>query len=101
MTSDKLAALVGVLISLLFAYLPGLKSWFNKQSSEAKGGITAGVTVLAALAVYGLSCAGWFTQLGVTCSQGGFQQLVTIIIGALVGMGGTYVTLVRPFKNQS
>lgn len=100
MTSDKLAALVGVLISLLFAYLPGLKTWFEKQASEAKGGITAGITVLAALAIYGLSCAGWFTELGVTCSQGGFQQLVSIVIGALVGLAGTYVTLVRPFKAQ-
>jgi len=100
MSSDKLAALVGVLISLLFAYLPGLRAWFSKQSSEAKGGITASVTVFAALAIYGLSCAGWFPSLGVTCSQGGFQQLVAVVIGALVGLAGTYVTLVRPFKVQ-
>lgn len=100
MSSEKLASIVGVLISLLFAYLPGLKTWFDKQTSEAKGGITAGITVLAAFAIYGLSCAGWFTELGVTCSQGGLQQLISIVIGALVGLAGTYVTLVRPFKVQ-
>ena len=101
MTSDKLAALVGVLISLIFAYLPGVKYWFHKQTSEAKGGISALVTILAGIVIYGLSCAGWFTQLGVICGKAGFQQLVTIIIGALVGLAGTYVTLVRPFKANS
>jgi hypothetical protein len=100
MTSDKLAALVGVLISLLFAYLPGVKTWIEKQSSELKGGLTAGLTILAGIAIYGLSCAGWFMDLGVICSKAGLQQLVTTIIGALVGLAGTYVTLVRPFKGK-
>jgi hypothetical protein len=98
MTSDKLATLVGVLIALLFAYLPGLKTWFNKQSSEAKAGLTAAVTVIAACAIYGLSCANWFPELGITCTKAGFQQLISVVIGALVGMAGGYVTLVRPFK---
>jgi hypothetical protein len=98
MTSDKLAALVGLIISLLFAYLPGLKSWFEKQGSEFKAGLTAAITVIAALAIYGLSCANWFPELGVTCTKAGLQQLVSVVIGALVGMAGGYVTLVRPFK---
>jgi len=100
MTSEQLAAIAGMVISLLLAYAPGLRTWFDTLASEAKGGITAAVTVCAGLAIYGLSCAGWFLQLGVTCSQGGFQQLVTIVIGALVGLAGTYVTLVRPFKKE-
>jgi hypothetical protein len=98
MTSDKLATLVGVLISLLFAYLPGLKSWFEKQVPELKAGLTAVVTVIAAVAIYGLSCANWFPELGVTCTKAGLQQLISVVIGALVGMAGGYVTLVRPFK---
>ena len=98
MTSDKLAALVGVLIALLFAYLPGLKTWFEKQGSEVKAGLTAAVTVIAAVAIYGLSCANWFPELGVTCTKVGVQQLVSVVIGALIGMAGGYVTLVRPFK---
>ena len=100
MTSDKLATLVGVLISLLFAYLPGLKTWFEKQAPQAKAGLTAVVTILAAVVIYGLGCANWFPELGVIFTKAGFQQFVTVVIGALIGLAGAYTTLVRPFKSK-
>jgi pilus assembly protein Flp/PilA len=98
MTPETLSEIAGVALALAFAYFPGLKSWFEQQPGERKASIAAGTAILAALAIFGLSCVRWF-GLTVACNQTGIEELVRAVGGALIALAGGYITLVKPFKS--
>jgi len=88
MTSDTLSAAAGIVLSLAFSYLPGLRDWYAGQEPQNKA-----LTMLAALAIvcllaFGLSCAG--LQQIVPCSQPGAWSLVTAFVAAAIANQATY-----------
>lgn len=98
MSSENLAKLVGSIISLLLGWFPVLSAWFDKFPSKTKALIAAGATIVVALALFGLTCAKWYEIPGLVCSKQGFQEWAIITVNALIGLAGTYIALVRPFK---
>lgn len=56
MTSENLASMAGIIFSLSFSYIPGLNTKFARLGAEQKRLIMAGMLVIVAGAVYGLSC---------------------------------------------
>lgn len=94
MTSTELAAVAGIVLSLLFSYVPGLHDWYGKQTAQAKSGIMAVCILLVAILTFALSCTG--LQLSTTCDQRGAWGLVQIVIAALVANQGTYVLSPQP-----
>ena len=46
MSADFLASVSGALLSLIFAYVPGLKGWFDGLAGEMKRGIMAALLVV-------------------------------------------------------
>jgi hypothetical protein len=100
MDAEKLAAIAGLVLSLAFAYVPGLKDWFEGlPKPQWKAAFMAVLTIVAAGVIFGLGCAKWF-NVPVTCDQTGIEQLVNAVVAALIGMASGYVTLVRPFKRS-
>ena len=98
MNAEQLAAVSGIVLSLIFAYIPGIKDIFDKlPKPEYKAAVMAVLTILVGAGLFGLGCAKWF-NVPLTCDQAGVEQLVNSIVGVLIGMAGGYVTLVRPFK---
>lgn len=97
MTSDQLAGIAGIVLSIAFSFIPGLKDWYDKQTSQAKALVMLGLVVLTGAVVYGLSCAGFAEQLGiaVTCTQEGALGLIMAIIGVLVGNQSAYLVTRR------
>ena len=51
MTATELSAIAGVVLSLFFSYVPGVKSWFGDLSSEYKQ------TVMGLLLLGGVTCS--------------------------------------------
>lgn len=86
MTDVILAGAAGVLLSLIFAYVPGLRPWYAGLDGDTKRLVMLGALVVVALAVYGLSCAGWDALIGVsvTCDQAGAVALGRAFVMALI-----------------
>ncbi len=88
MTSDTLSAAAGILLSLAFSYLPGLRGWYANQAPEHRALVMLAALLLAGLLVFGLSCAG--LQPIVPCSQSGAWSLVTAFVSAAIANQATY-----------
>ena len=89
MTAEFLASIAGIVISLLFSYIPGLSTWYATLTSQYRSLLMAGVLLLCAAAVFGLSCAKMLDY--VTCDQAGVIALVKIFIAALIANQATFV----------
>jgi hypothetical protein len=91
MTIDTLSLAAGALLSLLFAYVPGVKDWFDKQASSRKRLIMAGSLALVAVAVFAAGCAGLQVPgTQIECSVDGVWSLVQVFLLALVANQGVY-----------
>jgi len=82
MTSEQLAAIAGVILSLSFSYIPKLSDWFHALEPTMKRLIMAGLLLAVAAGAYGLSCGAVITA--VTCDKSGAMGLVMAFIAALV-----------------
>ena len=83
MTSDQLSAAAGIVLSLAFSYLPGLRQWYADKDDETKALLNLGSLVVVGLFAFGVSCAG--IQSVVPCTQPGAWAIVQAIFWAAVG----------------
>ena len=98
MTSDQLSAIAGILLSLVFSYVPGLKDWYDKQDGTRKRLIMAGALLVVAAGVFALSCANWLTIA--TCDNAGVMGLVGAFVSALVANQATYLISPKPATSK-
>jgi len=82
MTSTFLSQVAGVVLSLAFSYIPGLKDQYSKLDSTGKSGVMALAIILVACAIYAGACYGLLDN--VTCDRGGAIGLVQAVIAALI-----------------
>ena len=87
-TPESLAMLAGVVLSLLFSYVPGLSDWYGALSATIKRLIMAGLLLVVAGGAFGLACAGIIT--GIDCSQTGLIDVVWAFILAVIANQSTY-----------
>lgn len=93
MSADSIALYAGVVLSLLFSYVPGLNSWFGALDGIVKRLVMLGLLVLVAVISYGLACLGWAADVGlagVACTKVGFAELVKALITAVIANQGAY-----------
>jgi len=88
LTAEELGVIAGVVLSLVFAYIPGVKNWFDKLESKHKQAVMGVVLVLVAISIFGLACYGVVDV--VKCTQAGALGLLRVLIGALVGNQSVY-----------
>lgn len=94
MTAQALSAAAGILLSLLFSYVPGINTWYATQSKEAKQAIMLGLLLIISLGAFGLACAGMLYQLfgiEITCDQAGGMELATAFFAALIANQATFL----------
>lgn len=94
MTPTEISAIAGVILSLLLAYLPGVKDWFEALPGERKRLLLAGLLALAAGGALLWGCYQLGGDLG-ACMQRNWQSYITGYIGALVANQATYLLAVR------
>ncbi len=58
MTGSTLAALAASLLSLLFSYIPGFKTWYTPKDPYPKRLIMLALVVVVALGAFSFACAG-------------------------------------------
>ena len=89
MTADELSAIAGMVLSLVFSYIPGVSKWFEGLTSGYKQ-LTMGVLLLVvAGAIFGLACGGVVDT--VVCDQAGALGLVKVLIAALIANQSIYL----------
>ena len=98
MDSNILVAGVGIVLSLAFGYVPGLRSWYETQDGERKALVMLAALLATAAIVAGGSC--WLDYGWVTCDQAGWKMLLELFVAALIGNQAAYTVGVRPFKAQ-
>ena len=88
MTPELLVSIAGIILSLAFSYVPGLAAKFAGLESVYKRLITLGLALVAAVGVFGLSCAGLIDS--VTCDQAGGWNLLQLFIYAAIANQAAY-----------
>jgi hypothetical protein len=97
MTGPQLSALAGIVLSLIFSYVPQVQAWYSAKDSKTQSLIMLGLLVLVAVAVYGISCLAWWPGLtAITCDKKGAMDLVTAFIAALIANQSTYLLSPAP-----
>jgi len=90
MTVETLSSITGIVLSLAFSYVPGLKGWYEGLGGEWKRLVMAGLLLAVACGIYGLSCLALF-DVKVTCDTAGALKLVELFILALVSNQAAYL----------
>ena len=96
MEDNLLVMIAGVLLSLAFAYVPGLRDKFDGLESERKALAMAAVLLVAALGVFVAGC--YSPWQAVECSEEGAWALVDLFIAAIIANQATFLIGVKPFK---
>ena len=88
MEANLLASVSGVVLSLAFSYIPGLKGWFDGIKPDYKRLVMLGALLLTAAGTYGLACIGRFS--GISCDMDGIWQLIEAFVFAAVANQSAY-----------
>ena len=98
MTPGELVVLLGAVLSLVFAYFPWVKDWFEGLDSVWKPLLNAGLLLVLALALVGLGCIDFVDYF--ECSTEGLIQALIVWLWAVVANQATYAVAVRQIKQK-
>jgi len=99
MENNLLVMIAGVVLSLAFGYVPGLREWYAALDGVRKAQVMAVVLLAAAAGVFLAACySPWKFA---TCDETGFWQLVELFIAALIANQATYQIAVRPGQTDA
>lgn len=92
MTPETLSSIAGVILSLAFSYLPGLKRWYGALDGTAKRLVMCAVLSATALGLYALACTPYAELLGISlsCDADGAVMLLRLLLSALIANQATY-----------
>ncbi len=92
MNTDTLTALAGLILSLAFSYLPGLKSRYGALDGTAKRLVMLVVLAATSLSLYALACSPYADLLGMTvrCGTSGAIELLRLFLTALIANQAAY-----------
>ena len=88
--------IAGVILSLLFAFVPTSNSWYANLSESQKRLVLLGATLLAALGYFGASCWSILAlKLGILtlCNSEAALDAVLILVKMFIGSQATYTFL--------
>lgn len=95
MTNEQtLAAVAGIVLSLLFSYVPGMRDWFDALEGTYKRLLMLALLALVSIGIFVLGCAG--VVQGIPCTQDGGWQLVQLFIAAAIANQTAYSFAPKP-----
>ena len=94
MTAEVLLAIVGVFLSLLFAYVPKFKPWYEALEQEKKQLWNLGLLLFTAVGIGVLAYFGFAKDFGiaVTFDRAGLVELIKAFGLGVIFNAGTYVS---------
>ena len=91
-TPELIVTGAGILLAVIFDFVPKAKAWFETKSVEEKRLANAALLLAVAVGIFGFNCLGWASGLGipaVACDQPGALSMVQLFI---LGLGMNYGT---------
>jgi hypothetical protein len=95
MNETTIASVAGIVVSLVFSYVPGVKGWFDALTADYKRLVMLGALVVAVGVLFGASCLGYATDPA--CTVEGAKALLPLFIAAVIANQGTF--LLTPSKS--
>lgn len=97
MTPEVLASAAGILLSLIFTYIPGLNRKFAAWDPSYQRLVMIGALAVIAGGAFGLSCAKLFAgTIPVVCTDKGAQDLVITFVLSVIANQATYSISPKP-----
>ncbi len=95
MTADLLSSVSGIVLSLLFSYLPGLSAWYGGLIGDKKRLIMLGMLALIAGGIYALDCGGLLIKIvpdmaGICSTADGWVQVLRAFVLAMIANQGAF-----------
>lgn len=92
MNAETLTAVAGVILSLAFSYLPGLKRRYGALDGTAKRLVMLTVLTLTALGMYALACTPYadLLEIRLSCDAGGAAMLLRLLLSAAIANQAAY-----------
>ena len=97
LSSEMLVSIAGVVLSLLFSYIPGLRTWYAGLVAEVKQLIMLGLIILVSGAVFALGCYD-ILSTGIACDRYGVISLVWMVVLGLTSNQAAY--MITPATND-
>ena len=89
MTETTLASVAGIVLSLAFSYVPGLRDKYAALTADYKRLVMIVALLLVSAGIFAAGCAGYTAK--VTCDMAGAQVMLTYFVSAAVANQGTYM----------
>ena len=86
MTPEKIAALAGIVLSLVFSYVPLLNDWYDKLTPTPKRLLMLALLVLTALGSLLYTCRADLSA----CVALNFETYLTALVAAIIANQATY-----------
>lgn len=89
MTADLISSVAGIVLSLLFSYLPGLSAWYGGLVGDKKRLIMLGMLALVAGGMYALDCGGLLVKItpdvaGMCSAADGWVDVLRAFVAAMI-----------------
>ena len=96
-TPELLVGFAGILLSLLFSYIPGLRVWYGGLIAEKKQLIMLSLLILVTGGIFALGCFD-ILQISLACDKQGVISLAKMLVAGLVANQSTF--LLTPQTND-
>ena len=92
MSAEEISMIAGVILTLVFSYIPGINSRFVILAPEHKRAIMLGLLVLVSGGILILACSGSGEMFGIaiTCDQAGAIGMLRVLVAAIIVNQGVY-----------
>ena len=87
--TELIPYVAGIVLSLLFSYVPKLNAKFEALEGDMKRLIMLGALLVTSAGILGVSCIGWYDI--VACDQSGIKSLVEAFVAAAIANQATYM----------
>jgi uncharacterized membrane protein len=89
-TPEFLCLVAGVILSLLFSYVPRLNTWYASKSEQLKKLFMLLLLFIVVIAIFVLACTGLLPVVGFTCTKDTAVSFVYMFILAVISNQSTH-----------
>ena len=93
MTGEQLGSLAGIVLGLVFEYLPGLAKWYQAQEDNVQRLVLLGTMAVIAAVIFGTGCIGLNETFA--CTKEGAYEAIKVFVSGIISSQAAYLVLPR------
>jgi hypothetical protein len=98
MSAEELSAAAGIILSLLFNYIPKIREKYDLLDETGKRLVMLAVLIVVTITVFTLACLKLLEDFGltITCDRAGAIELLRVLIVAIIANQSVYAISPQP-----